>query len=62
LIIDLSSVVDSNFSKIVGLLTEDGLLLITRLNINIVEYITYVKLSEVLDILEFHDKLKDQWK
>ena len=62
MIIDLSSVVDSNFSKIVGLLTEDGLLLITRLNINIVEYITYIKLSEVLDILEFHDKLKDQWK
>jgi len=60
LIIDLSSVVDSNFSKIVGLLTEDGLLLITRLNINIVEYITYIKLSKVLDILEFHDKLKDQ--
>jgi len=62
LIINLSSVVDSNFSKIVGLLTEDGLLLITRLNINIVEYITYIKLSKVLDILEFHDKFKDQWK
>ena len=62
MIINLSSVVDSNFSKIVGLLTEDGLLLITRLNINIVEYITYIKLSKVLDILEFHDKFKDQWK
>jgi len=38
---------------------EGGLLLITRLDPDIVEPSVYVKLSKILDILEFYDKLRD---
>ena len=38
---------------------KNSLLLITRLDTDIVKFLAYVQLGEVLHILKFYDKLRD---
>ena len=39
---------------------KDSLLFITRLDTDIVKFLVYIELSEVLSILNFYNKLRNQ--